>query len=214
MPKFGRNQKRGVPARARRPARQGMAQVIPHPPQIMPQLVHHQRMRFISNTAVFKNITFQNLLDSIGVAVTTILGYQVFDQVRVASVEIWSLPAIGATNLVTVQFSGATAGALGDGTVHSDNSMGIEPAHVLARPNLLSQAAQWQISSAANAFAITCPTGAVVDVTCSFRTLSTQTPVALQNALVAAAIGDIFYRGLDGLATATTALPAQAPIVN
>jgi len=171
-------------------------------------------MRFVSNAAVFKNITFENLLDSIGVAVTAVLGYQVFDQVRLSSVEVWSLPAIGTSNLVSVQFSGATAGSFGDGTVHSDNSMGIEPAHVLAHPNSLSQSAQWQISSAGNAFALTCPTGSVIDVTCSFKTLSTQAPTALQNALVAATVGDIFYRGLDGLATAGTSLPAQAPVVN
>jgi hypothetical protein len=196
----------------RRMLRQSM--LIAHPPPIHPQIIHHQRMRFVSNAAVFKNITFQNLLDSIGVSVTAILGYQLFDEVRLGSVEVWSLPALGASNLVTVQFSGATVGSLGDGAVHSDNSMGIEPAHVLARPNSSSQSAQWQLSAAANAFALTCPAGSVVDVTCSFRMLTTQAPVALQNAYVAATIGDVYYRGLDGLAVAATALPAQAPSVN
>jgi hypothetical protein len=188
--------------------------LISHPPPISPQIVHHQRMRFVANTAVFKNISFQNLLDTIGVAITAILGYDLFDQVKLSSVELWSLPAIGSSNLISVQFSGAAPGSIGDGAVHSDNSMGIQPAHVLARPNSLSQSAQWQPSSAAASFALTCPTGTVVDVSLSFRMITTSAPQALQNALVAAVVGDVFYRGLDGLALAATSLTPQAPTVN
>jgi len=214
MPKFGRSQRRGVPKGAARQGKQGMALSIPRPPPIRPQITHHQRMRFISNAAVFRNITFQNLLDTIGVAITAVLGFDVFDQVKVNFIEVWSLPAIGSSSTVTIQFSGAGVGSLGDGSVHSDSSMGIEPAHVFARPNFMSQSGQWQVSNTNAAFTLTCPTGSVVDVDLSFRVLTTQPPMALQNALVAATVGDIFYRGLDGLASAATALPAQAPTVN
>jgi len=171
-------------------------------------------MRFISNAAVLALITWENLLDSIGVATTTIAGFQVFDQVRLNAVEVWSTPAIGAASTVSVQFATAVLGVQGDGRVHSDTSMSIEPAHIVARPSPLSQTAQWQASSNNAAFTLTCPTGSVVDVTLAFRVLSTRPPTALQNALVAATVGDIFYRGLDGLATAATQLPAQAPTVN
>jgi hypothetical protein len=172
-------------------------------------------MRFVCTTAATnKSITFQNLLDSILVAATAIAGFDVFDQVRVNFVELWALPAIGASSQVSVQYSGQTPALLGDGSVHSDNSMGIEPAHVKAHPLLTSQASQWQISGAFTAFSLTCPVGSVVDVDLSFKTLSIVAPLAAQNALVAATIGDIVYRGLDGLAAAGTTLPAQAPITN
>jgi len=189
--------------------------MIPHPPPIAPQITHHQRMRFTCSTAATnKVITFQNLLDSVLVAVTTILGYDLFDQVRVNFVDLWALPSIGTSASVTLQYAGQTLGVAGDGSVHSDNSMGIEPAYVHAVPQARSQAAQWQSSQAQEAFLLTCPVGSVIDVDMSFRTVSSNAPMAAQNALVAASIGDIVYRGLDGLAVAGTTLPAVAPITN
>jgi hypothetical protein len=187
---------------------------ISHPPPINPQLIYSQRFRFSCTTAATnKVITFQDLLDMMGVAVTAILGYELFDQVKLSAVECWAVPILGANTQVSVQFAAAQAGGVGDGRVHSDSSMGIEPAHVLARPNVMSQTAQWQTyQSAGSCFLLTCPVGAVIDVACSFRTLSALAPTPAQNALVGATIGDIYYRGLDGLGAAATTLPAQAPV--
>jgi hypothetical protein len=178
--------------------------------------VYTQRFRFGCTTAATnKTITFQNLCDLMGVAITATSGYDLFDQVRMSAVEVWALPVIGASTTVSVAFgSNYQEGVLGDGRVHSDNSMGIEPAHVLARPSTMSQIAQWQVNSAAPAFSLSCPIGSVIDVILAFRTISTDPPTAMLNALVGATVGDIFYRGLDGLATATTTLPAVAPVTN
>jgi len=199
----------------RNPPRGGVSGSLSHPPAIQPQLVHRQqRLRFTCTTAQTNAaISFRNLLDTINFASSTTVLYNVFDQVKVASVELWATPALGATSAVACQFGGGTAGSVGDGRVYSDNSMGIEPAHVIARPERMSQAAQWQVSeNAVTAFSITCPVGAVIDVMLKFRTVSTVAPNAAANTAVGATVGDVVYRGLDGLAAAGTQLPAVAPV--
>jgi len=166
---------------------------------------------------VNKVITFPNLLDTILMATTAIAPFDVYDQVRVEFVEVWAVPVVGGTAQVAVQFAGASLGLAGDGRVYSDNSMGIEPAHVKCRPDRLSGAGMWQNGAATaagipNAFLLTCPVGSVIDVKLSFKTIATQAPVAAGAASVGATVGDIFYRGLDGLAVAGTTLPAVAPV--
>jgi len=88
--------------------------------------------------------------------------------------------------------------------------MAIEPAHVRAIPAKLSQAAQWQtaITQSSPAFQINAPVASVIDVDLSFRTITLLAPVATLNAPAGAVAGEIYYRGLDGLAKAATTLPA------
>jgi len=210
-----RNSRRSLlPARRASGGRNRFLPQISHPPPINPQLIYGQRFRFVSVNPAVSAITYRNLLDIIGIATTAVQGYDLFDQVRLGSVEVWSMPAIGTSVQCSVEFTGAVAGGLGDGRIHADNSMGIEPAHVVARPAALSQTAQWQTSSAVQAFVLNVPAGSVIDVTLAFRNQSLLAPVAMANALVAATVGDVFYRGLDGLASAGTNFTAQAPVVN
>jgi hypothetical protein len=213
------------PSRKRNPPQQGQNMLIPHPPAINPQVTHHQRMRFTVNATaqpVGGKITFQNLLDTIAIgngAGTT--GFDLFDEVKVNFVELWSAPAQGTAGAVSLQYSGAVAGAIGDGRVYTDSSMGVEPAHIRARPARLSQAAQWQPSSASLAFAVgavagavagNLPVGTVVDVDLSFRTVATSAVVATQNTFAVGAAGEMYYRGLDGLSIASTAFTPQATV--
>jgi hypothetical protein len=88
--------------------------------------------------------------------------------------------------------------------------MGVQPAHVLARPNARSLSSDYQLSSAASAFRLSCPSGSVVDVSLSFKGVFV-TAIAAQNALVAANPGGIYLRGLDGVATAATILAPAMP---
>jgi hypothetical protein len=206
----------GTRVRKSRPApRKGRngQMVISHPPPIQPQLKHRQRMRFSVGTALtLEPILFADLLDTILFAATATAGYDVYDQVRINSVEMWAAPVIGGTAQVLCQFDGQNLGAIGDGKIHSDSSMGIQPAHIVARPEKDSQCAQWQFSAGgAQAFSLTAPVGAIVDVDLSFRTVQSIAPVAAQNALVGATVGELYYRGLDGVAIATTKLTPIAP---
>lgn len=190
-------------------------QVIPHPPPISPQITHRQRMRFVVVTTAQVNapITYAGLLDALLVAITATAGKQLFDHVKVNFVEVWYAPAQASSSQVAVEFAGVTVGSIGDGKVWSDNSMGVEPAHVKAKPQRMSQSAQWQPTSSNTAFFVTLPIGSVIDVDCSYRTVTSVAPAFLGQPLVAATAGEIYYRGLDQLGVATSVFTPQAAAI-
>jgi hypothetical protein len=169
-------------------------------------------MRFATNVAVDTAITFQNLLDTVLLAVSATSGFDVFDAVRINSVEAWGIAVLGTPATVSVTFNGETVGAQGDQKLHTDTSMGVEPAHVKARPDPLTQAGQFQASSANTAFTISGPTGTVIDVSVTFRQPVQGQAQACQNALAGADTGAIFYRGLDGKSVSTTSFPVQGAL--
>jgi len=183
---------------------------IPHPPQLQSaQLVHSATLRYRAGVATSANatFTFQNLLDSYPVATTAIAGVQLFQVVRIRRVRLWAIPAVGSSFAASVEFTGVTAGNVGDQRIHTDTSMGVQPAHIDCRPSARSLASAFQLSSSASAFQVTAVgTGAVVlDVEVSFRQQFAGTPVSLANALAGATAGATYLRGLDGLATGATA---------
>jgi len=192
--------------RRRRGGARGQA-LIPHPPPLTNiAIVHERRLRFTCNSAFAGAITFQNLLDLLGFAATATVGYDLFYAVRMRAVECWALPILGQATTVEVVYDGNTAGSVGDQRIHTDSSMGIEPAHIVARPAGRSGAALFQESSANQAFYLNVPSGAVVDVMLSFTAPMQGQSVPMQNALVAATAGALFFRGLDGLGAATSKL--------
>jgi hypothetical protein len=191
--------------------RQGRdSQIIPHPPQLPSYgITRDVRMRFLTNAAGVTSITYENILDTVLIATGATTAVDLFQAVRVNQVEVWATPVTGAPVTAIVTFDGSSVGAFGDFKVHSDTSMGIEPAHVRARPEPLSQAAQFQTGTTDVAFALSLPTGSVVDVSMTLRQPVAGTALAAQNALVGATAGVIYYRGLDGKAAATTVFPVQ-----
>lgn len=186
-----------------------LATAATHPPPINPQITHHQRLRFLSNAAGTQVITYANLLDTMLIAVSAIAGYDLFDVVKVKAVEMWCQGVTNAPTTVTCTFDGGIAGVAGSGRQYADTSMGIEPAHVYCRPGKDNGCGLWQGTSALVAFAISVPNETVIDVEVSFRN-ATVAPVAADNALVGAGVGQIYYRGLDGLAIAGTKFVPQA----
>jgi hypothetical protein len=182
--------------------------MISHPPPINKyEIRHNTRLRFVTNAAVSLGVTFQNLLDLILFATGATTVFDVFTAVKVRAVEVWTVPALGTATTATVIFNGTSAALISDQSIHTDTSMGIEPAHVIARPEPRSLAANYQESSGSSAaFVLIAPTGSVVDVELSFVGVFVSGNAA-QNAAVGATAGDTYLRGLDGLATATTKLP-------
>jgi len=169
-------------------------------------------MRFTQTAAGNTNITFQNLLDTVLVATSATTAADLFEAVRVNSVEMWGIAALGTPTTVTLTYDGSTVGAVGDQRVHTDTSMGVEPAHIKARPDRLTQAGQFQASSANIAFITSAPAGAVIDVSVTFRQPVQGTANSSQNVLVGATTGAVYYRGLDGKTTALTNLPVVGTI--
>jgi hypothetical protein len=187
--------------------------MITHPPPLGSYAIRHTtRLRFISNAAFAGNVTYENLCDTMLIAATAIQGWNIFAAVKVRAVEVWALPVLGNASTVSVIFSSQTTGFVGDQKLHTDTSMGIEPAHVRAVPNKRSLASEFQVAGVGQtAFNLTCPAGAVVDVECAFQQSSTLVVTQAQNALVGATIGGSYWRGLDGLAIATTKFTPVAP---
>jgi hypothetical protein len=157
-------------------------------------------------------ISFQNLLDTINVAVTAATAVDVFDAVKVNSVEMWAAGSAAAPVTVSMMYGSPmiASSALqveGDERLHSDTSMSIEPAHLKARPSPKSLCAFYQRSLQETAFSLSViPAGTIVDVSLSFRQPILGHVVATQSAPAAANPGQIYYRGLDGAALAATQL--------
>jgi len=206
--------RRGGQKPARTSARQGRKgggrQMIPHPPQLPSYgIVRDVRMRFASNAAFKGNITWQNLLDTVLVATSATTAADLFESVRVNAVEVWAIAAVGSAATCTVVFDATAIGQAGDLKVHTDTSMGVEPAHVKARPDPLTQAGQFQASGGNPAFRLDVPIGAVIDVSLTMRQPVLAHAISSQNVLVGATTGAVYYRGLDGMTTSLTALPVQ-----
>jgi hypothetical protein len=187
--------------------------VISHPPSIGNLSIRHgTRMRFITNAAVASaSITFQNLLDIflVGTAATAVS--DVFYAVKIRAVEMWAESAIGAATTVSVEYAGTGNGFVGDFKVHTDTSLGVQPAHIRAKPSPKSLVSNYQVSSTQQALSLTAPSGAVIDVELSFIQIWGGGGVAAQNAAAAVNAGAFYARGLDGLAIATTKYVPVAP---
>jgi hypothetical protein len=181
---------------------------IPHPPQIKSYgITHDVRLRFQSGSAINTTITYHNLLDAINVATSATTANTLFTQVRVNAVEMWATPVTGAPATVSLIYSGLTVGAAGDQKLHTDTSVGIEPAHVKASPDRRTQAGQFQVYNTDVAFALVCPANTVIDVSMSYRNAVLGVTNVVQSAPVGATVGALYYRGLDGAAASTTTMP-------
>lgn len=181
-----------------------------------PHIKNSLRLGFLFNgnpggVPGISNITFNSLCNSIVIATTATAAVNLYDQVRVKSVEITATPAAGTYGCVKLSFPGVTVGASGDASFRSSVSDGVIPAHLKMKPPRDSQAAQWQPgSSAAVAFSLssrvngTTAMVAAVFVDLEFAMNEDLGALASGNALVAATIGQVYYRGMDGLPIATT----------
>jgi len=205
-----RNRTQNKPRRQR--GREQGRQMIPHPPPITSfGITHSVKLRFTATAAANQTVvTFTNLMDTINIALTTVTAAQLFSRVRMRKVEVWATPVLGTAVTTQVEFVGSAVGNEGDTKIHTDTSMGIEPAHVVARPAARSGLALFNTGSANEAFRLTCPAGAVIDVSLTFRGLP-GVFTATQNAPVGAVAGGWYYRGLDGLALGATNFP---PVIN
>ncbi len=162
-------------------------------------------LRFNANAAFSGTITFQNLLDTMLVQVTSTTCVDIFSAVRVRRVEIWATGVLGSAPVqVSCIFGTQSTGYTGDQKVHTDSSMGLEPAHINCRPSPKSLASMFQASSGTGAFDLVVPTSAVVDVHVDFVG-DFQNSTAAQNVKASSGTnGDFCTRGLDGLAVATS----------
>jgi len=180
-----------------------------HPPQIDTyQVTHSTRLRFTVIAAVVnQQITDSDVLQTMCVATTAIAGFQLFDVFKIKRVEIWAIAQLGTPTTVEIQFPATQ----GDAAIHSETSLGIRPAYVHAVPSKRSLSSNFTANTGNVILSLTAPAGSIIDLSIVFRT-SNQMPVSLSNALVGAAPGEFYFRGLDALAIAGTNFPPPTGI--
>lgn len=193
--------------------RDGIRVSVPRPPQFDPCLTTRKRFRYLSTTNVSQPISWTNLMDSQIVATSTVTCVQMYDCVRIVSIEVWGASSQGSVT-ASVQFLGKNTGLQGDQKAYTDTACAVgEPLHIFAKPSKWSQAAQFQSGSSGAAFFIEVTSGSVIDLTLEFRNNYDATGVvSCANGVVGAVAGDFYYRGFDGLAVASTKFVPQGVI--
>lgn len=195
----------------RRPTPQN-SDLVPHPPPFQAAYVVGKVLRFKSNAAMSGlAISAVNLLDLLCMADTTTSAFRLMSSVLLRKVEIWG-PMASDLSPVTVSAefqTDASTGIGGSNALKSDTSMGsTRCAYVGFKPRTNSLASLWQgRASVQSLMKLSGPTGSIVDVHLTFVLQNGETPLAVANALVAATVGTVYCRGLDGVAAATTVLP-------
>jgi len=182
----------------------------PHPPQIQSYWpVENFTLRYTAAAATpagGTNITSTNLLDAIAIATTAVAPYQLFSRVKLKSVEMWDNAPTGTNASVSCRFL-ETEGQEGDSdVVFSDIGIGMSNAHILAKPKKDALSARWHVNGAIALFNITCEAGCIIDVRLQYTPVIGPggVGVACAVASVAAPVGMIFFRGLEGFAVAAT----------
>lgn len=196
--------KKGNGGRKHTPRIGSRSEVIPHPPAANTALIHKARLRFITNAAFAGNIQWNHILDTINVATTATAATDLFWMVRVKRIQIWVNGLTNTSQSIELTFTGLSTGIPGDEQMHTDMSMGVEPAYIDARPSAKSMASLFQSSTNQVAWFMDIPAAAVVDLTCEFRNNFVGTAAAVTNAPVGATAGAVYLRGLDGQAAATS----------
>jgi len=173
------------------------------------EVTYRKKIRWITlNNLAQANYTWSNLIDMIGVAVTATSGYNLFRMVRLHSVEVFDIGATqGAVSSCAVAFNENDTNQGGSGTFFSDMSFGVVPGHVKAIPPQDSLTSKWHVGfgpNTVNAFQLTCSSGSVIDIDVEYKGSTTAQVNGEALALVGAVVGATFWRGLDGLAVATS----------
>lgn len=190
-------------------------------PMITDQLSVGMTLRFVTtgNFTGSYTVTYQNLMDAWFLAGTATTTWNLFDFCRIKKVTIRCMAgtygaasAIMPTAIVGVEFPGLVGGQFGSGKQRMGTGVGMDtPAFVSVKPDSMSQSAQYQPNTANAAFIIravdglrTPVYGAVIDVQVAYKNSGDVAPASTATARAGLTPGEIYFGGLDGLATANT----------
>lgn len=174
------------------------------------------RLRY-TNTQSGQNtyqILARNLLDLIFVATSSSAGYCLYDRFRIRSVDVYYGGTSPVAAYAAVKFFGAVGGIVGDLKIHSATSMGVTPLRIHAVPEKSSTLAAWQSYSGSPIVELELPLSAVVDIVIDYRVDDLASPQAVNYAVVGATTGQIYYRGLDGVAGPASYLGPFGPVLS
>jgi hypothetical protein len=180
-------------------------QIMPrnlNPPQFNSSVRMTYKQRYLSTSAGGHNIKTLDLFNTKIVAATAILGYSIFQGLRILKVEMWCSNSAGSTPLtLEIAWEDIANQYIGSpGSNVSDTAMGTaDVAHVHAKPPKNSFAETWlPLNPASNmyVFSIVCPAGTVIDVTYDAYLGSDQGPFNSVT-LSGATPGILYTRALD-----------------
>jgi hypothetical protein len=149
------------------------------------------------------------------VCATATTGFDLFYAVKLKRIRLWAAATQNLVDTIAVCFdaigSVPTGGPAGDQKFHTSVSLGIEPAHIDCAPQKGAVAGMWLSNNTTNSallFELICPANTIIEIDACFRSTANGTGgVPLANPVVAGNPGSIYWRGLDGLPIAATALP-------
>jgi len=171
-------------------------------------------LEFFVNTATTQTITWADLLDTVVMATSSTLGQDLFYSAKLHYVEVWTAPTVAGVNYGGMSLS-FDSPSQGDQKVYNI-PVGPQGGYCKCVPSKRSiNAWTWQTSSSVNCFTVNSfAVGTFIRLSVTFRSRMVSA-VAAQNALSGATTGNIYLRGLDGLAKASsvfTCVPANYQI--
>jgi len=219
---FSRNGKKKDKGRDPTDAR---AVVKDETPSLLPMLVDQLLTGFVlrfmttANWSGSYTVTYANLLDAWFLAGTATTAYQLFDFVKIRKVTVRAMGTgiypsytVMPSATVGIEFPGLVGGQFGSGKQRIGTGAGTTvPAFVSLKPDPMSQAAQFQPSTANPAFVVRARDalgvaiqGAIIDVAVTYKNSADINPAAVTTARAGLTAGLIYFGGIDGLATANT----------
>jgi len=153
-------------------------------------------------------ITAQNIGDTQLIATSATQGYALFSAWKLRRFRAWAVPnTVGNPVQITFEwYQNNGYGFASRPCVHTCSSMGIDtPAIISVKPEKSALQSFWQTAGGGgNFFILTCPSGTIIEIDLDCAMTDGNANSALQNAIASATAGEFYYRGLDGLALATT----------
>jgi hypothetical protein len=172
------------------------------PPPIKSHIQLTHKYRFSSDASASATITNQNLLTAAGCKVTTnnSTATSYFMAVRILSVEVWSIPAEGATSNCSVIWKGDSSLAGISNLEVSDTSLSPTlPAHLVARPPRGTLPSFWyQGGFSQNLFTVSVDGTGIIDVTLSLIIGDAPTSSYATFSIASGTLGTNVYSPLDG----------------
>ena len=167
------------------------------------------KLKFNVGTASTSTVTWANIMDTVVFATSSTALYDLFYSVRLHSVEVWLPPSVAgvATSAqATLAFDSPSQGDQRIWVCYA----GPQGGYLKAKPaNTSPNGMFWQNSSSVGAFTVNnLPVGALIQLNVTFRTrMGPGSALAAAQAGTGLSTGTVYFRGLDGLAIASTKFP-------
>ncbi len=177
---------------------------VPNPPSWSPTVTVGITQRYICSVAggvSARAISINNLLDAKFMATGAATGYRLYAGVKLRRVKIWAgNSSATASNTVQVEWENINSVIGSNSKIVSDTAVGTtNVAYINTRPPPGSYAEDWLGlgTGTTQLFTITCPEGAIIDVSYTFALRDDETATTVARTVAAATTGILYTSYLD-----------------